>query len=54
MKKFDLIVTAALLVVVLFIGGNPILHIHYPYLWFCMPFFVIPVVLFLDTRPYFF
>jgi|GEM_PF-2353775 len=41
-------------VIILFIAGSPLLHISYPYLWFCVPFFIMPVILFLAKYPSFF
>lgn len=39
---------------ILFVTQSPLLHISYPYLWFCIPFFIVPVTLFLGKYPSFF
>ena len=38
---------------VAFYFESPLLHISYPYVWFCVPFFIIPVVSFLWKYPRF-
>ncbi len=44
----------AFVAIILFTTKSPLLHIPYPYLWFCIPFFIIPIVLFLGKYPSFF
>mgnify|MGYP001584239723 CR=1 FL=1 len=44
----------ALFVSILFINDSFLLHISYPYLWFCIPFFIIPIVVFLAKYPSYF
>ena len=40
--------------IILFAFKSPLLHISYPYFWFCIPFFVVPIVLFLAKYPAYF
>ena len=40
--------------IVAFYFESSLLHISYPYIWFCVPFFIIPVVSFLWKYPRFF
>lgn len=40
--------------ITLFFTGSPLLHFSYPYLWFCVPFFVVPIILFLIKYPQYF
>lgn len=49
-----LLYTLTFVVIILFITESPFLHIPYPYLWFCIPFFIIPIILFLGKHPSFF
>jgi hypothetical protein len=44
----------AFMAVLLFLNESKFLHIAYPYLWFCIPFFIIPIILFLWKYPHFF
>lgn len=42
------------LTIILFVVDSPMLHISYPYLWFCIPFLVVPTLLYLGKYPWFF